>query len=103
VITTLPTLLTALDIAAGLNDVLEWGRAVQRSTFDGGQEGEGPDKALVERDVGWGLPGEIAVLDASAFTLDDYRRFASDPAFAKAQEELQWCLRDAHEASRATG
>jgi tetratricopeptide (TPR) repeat protein len=75
-------------------------RLVQRYTFDGGQEGEGPYKALVERDVAWGLPGEIEVLDAPVFTLDDYRRFASDPAFAKAQEELRWCLRDAHEASR---
>ena len=75
-------------------------RLVQRYTFDGGQEGEGPYKALVERDVAWGLPGEIEVLDAPVFTLDDYRRFASDPAFANAQEELRWCLRDAHEASR---
>jgi hypothetical protein len=35
-------LLTALDVAVGLDDVLEWVRAVQRYTFDGGQEGEGP-------------------------------------------------------------
>jgi tetratricopeptide (TPR) repeat protein len=31
------------------------------------------------------------------FTLEDYRRFVSDPAFTKAQEVLRWCLRDAHE------
>jgi hypothetical protein len=40
----LADLLTALDIAAGLDDVLEWGRAVQRYTFDGGQEGEAPTR-----------------------------------------------------------
>lgn len=30
------------------------------------------------------------------FTLKDYRRFASDPAFTKAQETLRWCLRDSY-------
>jgi hypothetical protein len=35
-------LLTALDLALGLDDVLEWVRAVQRYTFDGGQEARAP-------------------------------------------------------------
>jgi tetratricopeptide (TPR) repeat protein len=75
-------------------------RFVQAYDFEGGLEGEGPYKALVEREVAWGLPGSIEVLDSPVFTLDDYRRFASDPAFEKAQEALRWYLRDAHEASR---
>jgi tetratricopeptide (TPR) repeat protein len=72
-------------------------RLVQRYTFDGGLEGEGTYKALLKREVAWGLPGEIEVLDSPVFTLDDYRRFTSDPAFTKAQETLQWDLHDAHE------
>jgi tetratricopeptide (TPR) repeat protein len=75
-------------------------RLVQRYTFDGGLEGEGPYKVLVEREVVWGLPGSIEVLDAPVFTRDDYRRFASDPAFAEAQESLRWCLRDAYQEAR---
>jgi tetratricopeptide (TPR) repeat protein len=75
-------------------------RFVQAYDFEGGLEGEGPYKALVEREVVWGLPGSIEVLDSPVFTLEDYRRFASDPAFEKAQEALRWYLRDAHEASR---
>jgi tetratricopeptide (TPR) repeat protein len=72
-------------------------RFVQAYDFEGGLEGEGPYKALMEREVAWGLPGTIEVLDSPVFTLDDYRRFASDPAFTKARQELQWALRDAHE------
>ncbi len=75
-------------------------RYVHCYDFEGDLEGEGSYKALVERDVAWGLPGAISVLDAPVFTLDDYRRFASDPAFAKAQEALQWSLRDADQAYR---
>ena len=73
---------------------------VQHYDFEGGLEGRGPYKALLERDVAWGLPGSLEVLDSPVFTLDDYRRFASDPAFTKAQETLRWCLRDAHDAHR---
>jgi hypothetical protein len=72
-------------------------RFVQAYDFEGGLEGQGPHKALLERDVTWGLPGALEVLDSPVFTLEDYRRFASDPAFTKAQEVLRWCLRDAHE------
>jgi tetratricopeptide (TPR) repeat protein len=72
-------------------------RFVQAYDFEGGLEGQGPYKALLERDVAWGLPGSLEVLDSPVFTLDDYRRFANDPAFTKAQEALQWALRDTHE------
>jgi tetratricopeptide (TPR) repeat protein len=75
-------------------------RFVQGYDFEGGLEGEGPYKALVEREVAWGLPGSIEVLDCPVFTLDDYRRFATDPAFVKAQEALRWYLRDAYDAHR---
>jgi tetratricopeptide (TPR) repeat protein len=71
-------------------------RFVQQYDFEGGLEGQGPYKALVEREVAWGLPGSISVLDSPVFGLGDYRRLGSDPAFAKAQQELQWALRDAH-------
>jgi hypothetical protein len=80
--------------------VLPEARFVQAYDFEGGLEGEGPYKALVEREVAWGLPGSIEVLDCPVFTLDDYHRFASDPTFATAQEALRWCLRDAHDAHR---
>jgi hypothetical protein len=76
-------------------------RFVQAYDFEGSLEGEGPYKGLLERDVAWGLPGSLEVLDNPVFTLEDYRRFASDPAFTKAQETLRWCLRDsyAHQAT----
>jgi tetratricopeptide (TPR) repeat protein len=75
-------------------------RFVQAYDFEGGLEGHGPYKALLEREVAWGLPDSIEVLDSAVFTLDDYRRFANDPAFATAQEALRWYLRDAHDAHR---
>ena len=81
-------------------------RTVHRYEFEGEQgfegdlAGQGPYRALLEREVAWGLPDELSVLDAPVFILDDYRRFGSDPAFAEVRETLRWDLRDAHDELR---